>query len=91
MISAASRTAPAVIEGVQLVERKLLRALSSAGLEEVEAEDQRFDPASMEALMTVEAESPAQDETVAAVFQKGYRFKGQLLRPARVQVRKYNG
>lgn len=90
-VDPASAAAPAVIEGVQLVERKLLRALSSAGLEEVEAEDQRFDPASMEALMTVEAESPAQDETVAAVFQKGYRFKGQLLRPARVQVRKYNG
>ena len=90
-VDPASANAPAVIEGVQLVERKLLRALTAAGLEEVDAEGQPFDPASMEALMTVDAESPEQDDTVAAVFQKGYRFKGQLLRPARVQVRKYNG
>lgn len=90
-VDPASASAPAVIEGVQLVERKLLRALTSAGLEEVDAEGQPFDPATMEALMTVEAESPELDHTVAAVFQKGYRFKGQLLRPARVQVRKYDG
>lgn len=90
-VDAASASAPAVIEGVQLVERKLLRALSAAGLEEVDAENQAFDPSSMEALMTVEAESAEQDDTVASVFQKGYRFKGQLLRPARVQVRKFNG
>lgn len=90
-VDPASAAAPAVIEGVQLVERKLLRALSAAGLEEIDPEGQPFDPASMEALMTVEADSAGQDDTVAAVFQKGYRFKGQLLRPARVQVRKYNG
>ena len=90
-VDAGAATAPSVIDGVRLVERKLLRALSAAGLEEIDAEGQSFDPASMEALMTVEADSAAEDDTVAAVFQKGYRFKGQLLRPARVQVRKYNG
>ena len=76
---------------MQLVERKLQRALAAAGLEEIDPADEPFDPNSMDALMTVDAESPDQDETVAAVFQKGYRFKGQLLRPARVQVRKYAG
>ena len=80
-----------LLDGVQLVERKLLRALTAAGLEEVDPTGQRFDPASMEALMTVDAETREQDDTVSSVFQKGYRFKGQLLRPARVQVRKHNG
>jgi molecular chaperone GrpE len=80
-----------LLDGVQLVERKLQRALTAAGLEEVSPQDERFDPASMEALMTVDADGPEQDETVAGVLQKGYRFKGQLLRPARVQVRKYHG
>ena len=41
--------------------------------------------------MMVDAEDPEQDDLVAGVLQKGYRFKGQLLRPARVQVRKYHG
>ena len=80
-----------LVEGVTLVERKLQRALSSAGLEEVEAEGRPFDPSTMEALMTVETDDAAQDDEVAGVLQKGYRFRGHLLRPARVQVRKYNG
>lgn len=80
-----------LLDGVQLVERKLQRAMSAAGLEEIDAEGQPFDPATMEALMTVEAEEPETDDQVASVLQKGYRFKGHLLRPARVQVRKYHG
>ena len=90
-IDTGTATVASLVDGVQLVERKLQRALAAAGLEEVEAADQRFDPASMDALMMVDAESEEQDDTVAGVLQKGYRFKGHLLRPARVQVRKFNG
>ena len=84
-------TAQSVMEGTQLVERKLLRALESAGVEEVQAEGQAFDPAVHEALMTVPAESREEDHTVADVFQKGYRLKGTLLRPARVRVKRFEG
>lgn len=84
-------TAQSVMEGTQLVERKLLRALESAGLEEVPADGQAFDPAVHEALMTVPAESRDEDHTVADVFQKGYRLKGTLLRPARVRVKRFEG
>ncbi|WP_349264059.1 nucleotide exchange factor GrpE, partial [Longimicrobium sp.] len=34
-------------------------------------------------------DNPEEDNTVAQVFQKGYRLKGVLLRPARVVVRKH--
>lgn len=88
-VDPATASAESMVEGIQLVERKLQRALTSAGLEEVDAQDQPFDPLTMEALMTVPAESEDEDDRVAAVLQKGYRFKGQLLRPARVQVRKH--
>jgi molecular chaperone GrpE len=81
----------ALHEGAEMVERKFLRAMESAGLEVVEAEGKDFDPAVHEALTTVPAASPEDDDTVAQVFQKGYRFKGLLLRPARVVVRKFNG
>lgn len=86
-----SATAESLLEGVQMVERKLLRVLEGAGLEVVEAKGEQFDPSRHEALMTAEAESPEDDDRVGEVFQKGYEFKGVLLRPARVQVKKYNG
>jgi molecular chaperone GrpE len=81
----------ALQEGVQMVERKLLRALESAGLEVIEAGGQPFDPAVHEALMTASTAEQDEDDSVGAVFQKGYAFKGTLLRPARVQVRKFEG
>ena len=87
----ATTAASALHEGAEMVERKFLRAMESAGLEVVEAEGKDFDPAVHEALTTVPATSADEDDTVAQVFQKGYRFKGILLRPARVVVRKFNG
>lgn len=79
-----------VLEGVRLVERKLFQAMEEAGVEVVQPEGERFDPEVMEALMRVPAESEDDDETVAQVIQKGYTFKGHLVRPARVSVRKYD-
>lgn len=83
-------TVAALLEGVQLIEKKFRHALESAGLEPIEAEGEFFDPATMEALMTVATELPEEEEMVADVFQKGYRFKEILIRPARVRVKKYD-
>jgi molecular chaperone GrpE len=90
-VDAERASAATLLEGVQLVEKKLRSALEAAGLTAVEAEGELFDPQSMEALMTVEAEHPEEDEAVADVFQKGYRFRDLLVRPARVRVKKYEG
>lgn len=81
----------ALLEGVQMVERKLMRALESAGMEVHDATGQPFDPSLHEALMTAPTEDPEEDDSVGEVLQKGYGFKGILLRPARVQVRKHEG
>jgi molecular chaperone GrpE (heat shock protein) len=43
----------------------------------------------MEAVLRVPADAPDQDDTVHQVFQKGYRFRNHLVRPARVSVRKH--
>lgn len=85
-----STTLEALHEGVQLVERKLRKALSEAGLEAVEARDATFDPAVHEALVTVPTGDPDADDTVSRVFLEGYRFGDRLVRPARVEVRKYD-
>ena len=80
-----------VVEGVAMVEKKLLKTLGSLGLELVNPVDQPFDPSLHEAVMTEAAGSPEEDHMVARVFQAGYLFNGQLLRPARVVVKQWNG
>lgn len=80
----------ALQQGVQLIERKLKQVLDGVGLETIDPQNARFDPQIMEAVASVPAESPEEDDTVSDVFQKGYRFNGVLIRPARVRVRKHD-
>ncbi len=80
-----------VVQGVDMVERKLHKLLGGAGLEAVNPLNQTFDPNVMEAVATEPALSPEDDHVVARVFQQGYLFNGQLLRPARVVVKQWNG
>ena len=79
-----------LLQGAEMVERKLKTVLESAGVETIDPQNQKFDPQTMEAVASVPASEPDQDDTVADVFQKGYRFNGVLIRPARVRVRKHD-
>lgn len=79
-----------IVEGVEMVEKKLDKTLRGVGLEPVNPVDQKFDPALHEAVGTETADSPDLDGTVSRVYQPGYTFKGQLLRPARVVVRQHH-
>ncbi|HEX5830221.1 MAG TPA: nucleotide exchange factor GrpE [Gemmatimonadaceae bacterium] len=90
-VDPATADAAVVIDGVGLVERKLLKTLGAAGLEIENPVDQPFDPARHEAVSTEPALSPEDDSLVSRVYQQGYLFGGQLLRPARVAVRQWNG
>ncbi|HVG44409.1 MAG TPA: nucleotide exchange factor GrpE [Longimicrobium sp.] len=85
----ATTSAVALHEGAEMVEKKFLRALEAAGLEEIDAAGKAFDPTQHEALTTAPAASEEEDDTVAQVYRKGYRFKGVLLRPAQVVVKKH--
>ena len=82
-------TVEGIMEGIDLVERKFVRALDDAGAEAFDPVGEAFDPERMEAMMRVPAESEDDDDTVAQVFQKGYVFKGHLVRVARVSVLKH--
>ncbi len=90
-LDAATVDAATVVHGAELVERKLRKALAAAGLEVIDPVDQAFDPALHEAIATEPALSPEDDHVVARVYQPGYVFAGQLLRPARVVVKQWNG
>lgn len=87
----ATTSASALHEGAEMVEKKFLRALEAAGLELIDAAGKPFDPTVHEAITTGPTSVREEDDTVGDVFQKGYRFKGVLLRPARVRVRKHEG
>jgi molecular chaperone GrpE len=75
-----------VQQALILIERKLRKELEAAGLERLDPVGMPFDPSLHEAVSVVPAPDPSKDHTVSATFQAGYRFKGSLLRPARVQV-----
>lgn len=80
-----------VVQGVELVERKLLKTLGGHGLEVIDPVDHPFNPAFHEAVATEPALSPEDDNMVARVYQRGYLFREQLLRPARVVVKQWLG
>lgn len=82
----ASASGESLRQAVELVERKFRKELDAAGLERIDPVGQAFDPSQHEAVSTVAPPSPDQDHQVSATFQPGYRFKGALVRPARVQV-----
>lgn len=79
-------TVEAIMEGIDLVERKFVAVLGNLSVDMVDPTGQPFDPEVMEAMMRVPAESDEKVDTVAQVFQKGYSLKGILVRPARVSV-----
>lgn len=87
----ASTDSKTVIQGVELVERKIMKSLAGHGLELVNPVDAPFDPTFHEAITTVPAATKKEDHFVAQVYQVGYLFNGQLLRPARVVVKQWNG
>lgn len=89
-IDPASTDAMTLHKGIEMIEQKLLKLLGAAGLEVINPVDQSFDPNLHEAISTEPALSEEDDDSVAKVFQPGYRFNGQLLRPARVVVKQWN-
>lgn len=78
-----------VINGIQLVERKLQKALGGHGFEVVDPTGAPFDPARHEAVSTTPAASAEEDGLVAVCFQAGYVINGVVLRPARVIVKQW--
>ena len=83
--------AATIVQGVDMVERKILKSLAGHGLEVVDPIDHPFDPKVHEAVATEPALSREDDHMVGKVYQRGYVFNGQLLRPARVVVKQWNG
>jgi molecular chaperone GrpE len=72
-------------KGVELIYQRLYDTLKKLGLEPIETAGRPFDPNLHQAVERVETDK-AEDQSVLGEFQKGYNFKGKLLRPAMVKV-----
>jgi len=81
----AKDNAAGVVEGVELIQRDLLRVLERAGVTRYSAVGQRFDPTRHEAIARVVSPTQPADSVVAETAP-GYLLHGRLLRPALVAV-----
>lgn len=77
-----------VREGVIMIQRQFIKALSGLGVEEMKALGEEFNPEFHYAVATAEAEKPEQEDTVVEVMQKGYMLGDKVIRPAYVKVAK---
>jgi molecular chaperone GrpE len=73
------------VKGMELIYQRFYDGLKKLGLEPIVSEGQAFDPHIHHAVDMVETEDAPAD-TVLEEFQRGYNFKGRMLRPAMVKV-----
>jgi molecular chaperone GrpE len=84
-LKAAAGAENELVRGIELIYSRMVETLQKQGLETIDAAGQPFDPHQHEAIgRTVSADH--EDGSVVQEYQKGYRFKGRLLRPSMVQV-----
>ncbi len=71
--------------GMELIYQRLYDTLKKLGLEPIEAAGRPFDPNLHHAVDMV-ATAEVEDHTVLEEYQRGYNFRGRLLRPSMVKV-----
>ena len=74
-----------LLDGVKAVHTKLLDVLTKGGVEVIDPAGQAFDAIESQAVGLVE-DASVPDETVASVYQRGYKMGAKVLRPAMVTV-----
>ena len=82
-----SGTAQSLQAGIAMIYQQLKNALVEAGLEEVDANGQKFDPNWHEAVSQEETPEVPEGQVVQQL-RKGYKLRDRLLRPAGVIVAK---
>ena len=73
--------------GLEMIYSEFSKMLKEEGVEKIDCLNKKFDHNTCEALEQVETDE-AEEGTVLAVYQNGYKLNGKLMRPARVKVSK---
>lgn len=71
--------------GIEMIHQRFTETLKKLGLTPIEALGQTFDP-NVHYAVEMSPTDEAADQTILAEYQKGFYFKGKLLRPAMVKV-----
>lgn len=74
-----------LIKGVEMTLSQMKNIMVSEGIEEVGSEGQMYDPHTHHAVMVEDSPSHENDQIIQ-VFQKAYKMKGKVIRPAMVKV-----
>lgn len=75
------------IKGLLMIKNQLEGILKEQGLEELERVNKKFDPSLDEVVEIIEDQSH-DPEIIIEELEKGYCFKGKLIRPAKVKITK---
>lgn len=73
-------------KGIEGVLRNLEQRLTASGVETIETTGKPFDPMYHESLESVESQEP--EGMIVEEVQRGYLYKGRVVRPARVKISK---
>lgn len=73
------------VRGMELIHQRLSDALKKLGLEPISAKGLKFDPHVHHAVEMAETDQ-VEDHTILEEYQRGYNFRGRMLRPAMVKV-----
>lgn len=84
-VEATDEQTKSLLQGMEMVHRQLLEALTKEGVEVIEAVGKQFDPNEHQAIMQVE-DSEFESNAVVEEFQKGYKLKDRVIRPSMVKV-----
>lgn len=74
-----------LLTGMKQIRRQFAETFKELGVEEIIAQDAKFDPNLHEAVMR--GQNPdLEDETIDMVFEKGYKLKDRVIRHSKVRV-----
>lgn len=71
--------------GMELIYNRVFDQLKKLGLEPIETAGQKFDPNLHHAIEMTQTQE-AEDQTILAEYQRGFKLRGRLVRPAMVKV-----
>lgn len=85
--AAAQKTTDAagIYAGIEKIRRQLEQTFKDLGVEEIAAQDKKFDPELHEAVMRGQNPDLA-DDTVEMVLEKGYKLRDKVIRHSKVKV-----
>lgn len=75
----------ALLEGIEMIHRNLIRMLEKEGLERIDAVGKVFDPSLHEIVVRI-PRSDCEEGLVLEEIRKGFVFKGRVIRPCMVNV-----